>query len=204
MLHGHAVATGMGFGAYLSHVEGWITDDEFLRIMNLISNMELALWHPIMDDVDMIWSSQVKMVQKRGGHLCAPIPRDGIGKCGYLNDMPYDLLKTSLANYKQICLDYPRQGLGVEMHCADVGLEDPSVTAKAHVRSEKMVPNQPQGKLNTYQEWIQQAQVTRQANWKFNVSLAESENTAKPPPFTKVMMMNSCSRKTLLNPDFHF
>lgn len=59
MLHGHAVATGMGFGAFLSKVEGWINDDEFLRILNLISSMELALWHPIMDDVDMIWSSQV-------------------------------------------------------------------------------------------------------------------------------------------------
>ena len=50
------------------------------------------------------------MVQKRGGHLCAPIPQDGIGKCGYLNDMPYDMLKSSLAKYKQICFDFPRQG----------------------------------------------------------------------------------------------
>ena len=51
MLHGHAVATGMGFGAYLSKVEGWISDDECLRILNLISSMELSLWHPIMDEV---------------------------------------------------------------------------------------------------------------------------------------------------------
>ena len=50
------------------------------------------------------------MVQKRGGHLCAPIPQDGIGKCGYLNDMPYEMLKSSLAKYKQICFDFPRQG----------------------------------------------------------------------------------------------
>ena len=50
------------------------------------------------------------MIQKRGGHLCAPIPQDGIGKCGYLNDMPYEMLKSSLAKYKQICFDFPRQG----------------------------------------------------------------------------------------------
>ena len=53
MLHGHAVATGMGFGAYLSKVEGWISDDECLRILNLISSMELSLWHPIMDEVNI-------------------------------------------------------------------------------------------------------------------------------------------------------
>ena len=94
MLHGHAVATGMGFGAYLSRILNWISEDEFLRVLNLISVMELALWHPIMEDVDMIWSSQVKMIQKRGGHLCAPIPKQGLGKCGYLNELSYEDLKS--------------------------------------------------------------------------------------------------------------
>ena len=94
MLHGHAVATGMGFGAYLSRILNWISEDDFLRVLNLISVMELALWHPIMEDVDMIWSSQVKMIQKRGGHLCAPIPKQGLGKCGYLNELSYEDLKS--------------------------------------------------------------------------------------------------------------
>ena len=134
MLHGHAVATGMGFGAFLSLQESWITQDEFKRILNLIATMQLSLWHPIMDDVEMIWNSQVKMVQKRGGNLCSPIPRGAIGVCGYLNDLPHDELKAQLAAYKKICNDMPRQGLGVEVHCSDVGLEDPSVTAKAHIR----------------------------------------------------------------------
>ena len=134
MLHGHAVATGMGFGAFLSLQESWISQDEFKRILNLIATMQLSLWHPIMDDVEMIWNSQVKMVQKRGGNLCAPIPRGSIGICGYLNDLPHDRLKSQLAEYKNICNGMPRQGLGVEVHCSDVGLEDPSVTAKAHIR----------------------------------------------------------------------
>merc|ERR1711997_1090264 len=185
MLHGHAVATGMGFGAYLSHSKGWINNAEFQRILNLISSMELSLWHPIMDDVDMIWSSQVKMIQKRGGHLCAPIPRNAIGQCGYFNDMPYELLKTSLSQYKQICQDFPRNGLGVEMHCADVGLEDPSITAKAHVRSEMT-----KTATTSYQEWIQQEQKTRNANWKFNVSLEESPDTESPPNFEKVTLFH--------------
>lgn len=129
------------------------------------------------------------MVQKRGGHLCAPIPRGSIGNCGYLNDMPYELLKSSLAEYKQVCLDFPRQGLGKEMHCADVGLEDPSVTAKAHVRNEKSPQIQAQDSTEpktSYQEWIQQAQVSRNANWEFNVSLQEAKDTKNPPIFDKV------------------
>ena len=186
MLHGHAVATGMGFGAYLSRAEGWISEDEFLRILNLISAMELSLWHPIMDEVDMIWSSQVKMIQKRGGNLCAPIPKNGLGQCGYLNDLPYDLLKTRLSEYKEICADFPRQGLGVEVHCADVGLEDPSVTAKAHVRSEQLTIAAPAATPTTYQDWIEQAQKSRNANWKLNVSLHEAENTKLPPKFDHV------------------
>ena len=34
MLHGHAVASGMGFGAYLSHVEGWITKGKKINPLN--------------------------------------------------------------------------------------------------------------------------------------------------------------------------
>merc|ERR1711957_816190 len=90
MLHGHAVATCMGYGAYLSFLEGWISKDEMDRVHKLISKMELSLWHPIMEDVELIYASQVKIVDKRGGSLCAT---------------------------------FPRGGLGVEVHCHEVGLE---------------------------------------------------------------------------------
>ena len=38
----------------------------------------------------------------------------------------------------------------------------------------------------SYQEWIQQAQVSRNANWKLNVAIHESEDTDKPPKFDGV------------------
>jgi len=136
MLHGHAVATGMGLGAYFSYVEGWIAEEQYNRILKLISDMELALWHPIMDEVDIIYSAQVKMIEKRGGNLCAPVPKGSIGQCGYINEMPKELLKQRLCEYKAVCAKYPRQGFGIEMHCHDVGLEDPSVVAKKHIRNE--------------------------------------------------------------------
>ena len=125
MLHGHAVSTGMGFGAYLSFCEGWTTRGELDRILSLLSNLELSLWHPIMEDVDRLYSAQEKVIEKRGGNLAAPVPK-GIGKCGYINHMPHDLLAMRLQEYHEICQGYPRGGLGVEVHCKDVGLEDPA------------------------------------------------------------------------------
>merc|ERR1719270_2850281 len=62
MLHGHAVATCMGYGAYLARLEGFIPEDEMKRIHKLISDCELTLYHPVMDDSERIFSSQVKMV----------------------------------------------------------------------------------------------------------------------------------------------
>merc|ERR1719336_3766224 len=125
MLHGHAVASCMGLGAYLAFKEGFISEQQLERIMWLISDMELSLYHPIMDDADRICATQVKIIQKRGGHLCAPVPRGEIGQCGYIQDLSDEDIRKSLKEYKELCNEFPRAGLGIEVHCADVGLEDP-------------------------------------------------------------------------------
>lgn len=134
LLHGHAVAIGMGYGAYLSYIEGWITEEEFHRILRVMSNIGLSLCHDILENTNSIWSAQVKMSEKRGGNLCAPVPRGSIGKCGYINDMTRERLEKTLLEYQEIVKKYPRNGLGVESHCADVGLEDPS-TVKQHAEN---------------------------------------------------------------------
>ncbi len=54
MLHGHAVACGMGWGAHLSFQQGWISEQDRNRIMQLISSFELSLWHDILDNTEMI------------------------------------------------------------------------------------------------------------------------------------------------------
>ena len=125
MLHGHAVATGMGFGAYLSFCNGWITEHEMHRILKLISVLELSLWHPIMNNSEIVYKAQKSVTVKRAGNLVAPVPK-GLGKCGYINEMPYELLHKRLREYREICQRYPRQGLGIEVHCRDIGLEDPA------------------------------------------------------------------------------
>jgi len=168
MLHGHAVATCMGYGAYLSYLEGWISKDEMDRVLKLISKMELSLWHPIMDDVELVYASQEKIVDKRGGSLCAPVPKE-LGKCGYIQELSKERFTETMAEYKKICATYPRGGIGIEVHCADVGLEDPSVEAKKHVTVAADVNAHAEQLTNdmnvegSYNEWIEKAQSKRSA-----------------------------------------
>ncbi|MCS6813236.1 MAG: sedoheptulose 7-phosphate cyclase, partial [Cyanobacteria bacterium] len=129
LLHGHAVAIGMGFGAYLSYRNHWINLEDFHRILRLISTFGLSLWHDVLLDEAILWSAQEKIIQKRGGNLVAPLPKGGIGRCGYLNQLTRDELRESIATYQAICIQYPRMGIGIEPLCRDVGLEDPSTVA---------------------------------------------------------------------------
>ena len=129
LLHGHAVAICMGFGAYLSYRRQWITDAAFHRILQLMSGYGLSLWHDILDNHDIMWKSQQTVTQKRGQNLVAPLPKGDIGQCGYLNDLPADELFAALQAYKAVCASYPREGRGIDPLCSDVGLEDPSTVA---------------------------------------------------------------------------
>lgn len=129
LLHGHAVAIGMGFGAYLSSRTGWVNSQDFHRILRLISSFGLSLWHDVLLDEETLWAAQEKIVQKRGGNLAAPLPKGEIGKCGYLNSLTRNQLDQAITAYREICADYPRKGLGINPLCSDVGLEDPSTVA---------------------------------------------------------------------------
>ena len=129
LLHGHAVAIGMGFNAYLSYHNDWISADDFHRILRLISAFGLSLWDDVLLNQDILWAAQEKMVQKRGGNLVAPMPKGEIGKCGYLNTLTRTDLHQAIEAYQAICATYPRKGIGIEPLCSDVGLEDPSTVA---------------------------------------------------------------------------
>jgi 3-dehydroquinate synthase len=129
LLHGHAVAIGMSFGAFLSYRQGWISWDDCDRILRLISSFGLSLWHDVLLNREILWAAQTKMVEKRGGNLVAPLPKGTIGQCGYLNVLSKDDLFAAINDYQQLCAQYPRQGLGVDPLCRDVGLEDPSTVA---------------------------------------------------------------------------
>ena len=131
MLHGHAVSVGMGFNGYLSYQRGWIEKQEFLRLLDVITLFGLSIWHDILLDTETLWSAQLKMTEKRGGNLAAPVPKGALGSCGYINNISREELKQSILEYKQFCNLYPRKGVGIEPLCSDVGLEDPSVVGAA-------------------------------------------------------------------------
>jgi len=140
MLHGHAVGTCMGYGAYLAWKHsGYITQAECDRILDLISDLELALYHPIMDNHEVTYAAQEKIVEKRGGNLCAPVPSGEIGKCGYVNNLDKRAFVETMTSYKAYVLTVrkmPRNGAGVDMHCHDVGLASPADSAKAAMQQE--------------------------------------------------------------------
>ncbi|MGB0561748.1 MAG: sedoheptulose 7-phosphate cyclase [Spirulinaceae cyanobacterium] len=138
LLHGHAVAIGMGFGAYLSHRQGWISAAHLHRILKLISSFGLSLWHDILLNKELLWESQVKIVQKRGMNLAAPLPKGELGECGYLNHLSQAELYAAIADYQALCAEYPRQGLGIEPLCSDVGLEDPSTVGQHRSELERV------------------------------------------------------------------
>ncbi|MGB5974975.1 MAG: sedoheptulose 7-phosphate cyclase, partial [Nodosilinea sp.] len=149
LLHGHAVAIGMGFGAYLSHRLNWISAEDFHRILRLIDSFGLSLWHDILLNQDTLWASQEKIVQKRGGNLVVPLPKGTIGRCGYLNALTRDELNEAIAAYRDICATYPRQGIGIEPLCSDVGLEDPSTVAHIPVELGSAYQDSPSQTLST-------------------------------------------------------
>merc|ERR1712151_43214 len=116
--------------------EGMIPEEEMKRILDLISVLELTLYHPIIDDTARIWKSHLAMIEKRGGNLCAPVPMP-LGKCGYINDIEAETMRARVAEYKAICAKYPRAGMGVDPHCTEVGLEDPQAKKENPMKAEE-------------------------------------------------------------------
>jgi len=156
MLHGHAVATCMGYGSFLAWKRDWLSEDQLKRILKMISDLELSLWHPIMDNHALVQAANKKAHDKRGGNLCAPVPMGEIGECGYINDLTHDDIPPTMNEYKAYVLKYPRNGDGIEVHCHDVGLEDPSTVAGAALEAigQQQYIKDPVTVPTNYEQWI--------------------------------------------------
>jgi 3-dehydroquinate synthase len=150
----------MGYGSFLARKRDWLSEEQFRRILKLINDMELTLWHPIMDNHGLVQAANKKAHDKRGGNLCAPVPKGEIGLCGYINDLKHDDIPPSMNEYKALVQQYPRGGNGIDMHCHDVGLEDPSTVAGDAFKSagqaapEKSKSGEPAAVATNYEEWI--------------------------------------------------
>lgn len=123
LLHGHAVCVGMGFGAALAELMGWLKPEDKDRIIGLMRSVGLAVHHPIIENFDMMAAGQKSCMRKRGGRgLWAPLPT-GIGSCDYAKDVSLDLLKKSIECHRDYCAKFPNKGAGTDQYLADLGLE---------------------------------------------------------------------------------
>lgn len=123
LMHGHAVAVGMSFGASLAVEMGWLKPVERDRIINLCRSLGLSVYHSILEDIDLMLEGQKNMRCKRGeGGLWAPLPT-GIGSCDYAQEVSSELLQAAIENHKQLCSSFSDGGNGKEMYLKDLGLE---------------------------------------------------------------------------------
>jgi len=113
LLHGHAIGVGMGLSTHMAYDEGFVTKSERDRVLRLFNEMEISFYNPIIHKTELLWACQKKMVEKRGGNLCAPVPRK-IGRSGYIQNMPRERLERLVKEYLDVCAPYPRNGVGVE------------------------------------------------------------------------------------------
>lgn len=123
LMHGHSVTIGMAFGASLAVEMGWLEVEERDRIINLCRSLGLSVYHPILEDIDIMLEGQKNMRRKRGdAGLWAPLPT-GIGSCDYAQEVSSGLLQGAVNKHKQLCAAFPDGGSGKEMYLKDLGLE---------------------------------------------------------------------------------
>ncbi len=122
LMHGHAVSIGMAFGASLATEMGWLSTEDRNRIIALCSSIGLSVFHPILEDMDIMLEGQKNMRRKRGeGGLWAPLPT-GIGECDFAQEVSSGLLQQAVNNHKALCVSLPSGGEGKEMYLSDLGL----------------------------------------------------------------------------------
>lgn len=97
--------------------------------------------------------------------------------------------------YKALIAEQYKGGLGIDVHCHDVGLEDPSTTAGMALNDANKVAAETGGKTvsapievkaappTTYEEWIVAEQAKRNSDWKQNVLTEAPADTEKPMKF---------------------
>ncbi len=114
LLHGHAVNIDMALSATIAAKRGYITAQDRDRILGLMSQIGLALDHPLLDS-DLLWYATQSIAQTRDGFQRAAMPRP-IGECFFVNDLTREELNAALADHKRICAEYPRAGAGIDAY----------------------------------------------------------------------------------------
>jgi demethyl-4-deoxygadusol synthase len=114
MYHGHAVNIDMALSATIAEKRGYITTEERNRIFDMMNDLGLALDHPLLDN-ELLWKATETITLTRDGQQRAAMPRP-IGSCDFVNDLSQKELEEALTAHKQLCVNYPHRGEGIETY----------------------------------------------------------------------------------------
>jgi len=98
--HGDAVAAGIALDSAYAAIEGWIADEDFLRIHRALAESGFPLWHPEMEDPALLDGLR-DFQEHLGGDLCVTFP-NGLGNRREENRLAPDLIRSALARLRQL------------------------------------------------------------------------------------------------------
>jgi len=100
--HGEAVALGIALDSTYAYLEGWLDEQDWQRILELLSALGFALFTPELsqyldhqDDPRCIFSGLQEFREHLGGQLTIPL-LEGIGKCIEVNEVYKETIKESI------------------------------------------------------------------------------------------------------------
>lgn len=101
--HGEAVALGIALDSTYAYLEGWLYEQDWQRILELLSSLgfalftpELSLHHDQQNDPRCIFSGLDDFREHLGGRLTIPL-LEGVGKCIEVNEVYKETMKESIA-----------------------------------------------------------------------------------------------------------
>lgn len=104
LLHGEAVSIDMAFVSVLAHKRKLITEKELSRILSLIRNMQLPIFHQLCEP-DILYDALIDTTFHRDGLQRFPIPV-GIGKAKFVNDINYKEIELASRALKNLSKNF--------------------------------------------------------------------------------------------------
>jgi len=98
--HGDAVAAGVVLDSAYAALQGWIREEDFLRIHRALGESGFPLWHPEMEEPALLDGLR-EFQEHLGGDLCVTFP-DGLGHRREESHVSPDVVRTALGRLRQV------------------------------------------------------------------------------------------------------
>jgi len=98
--HGDAVAAGVALDSAYAALQGWLRDEDFLRIHRALAQCGFPLWYPEMDDPTLLDGLR-EFQEHLGGELCVTFP-SGLGNRREESELSIETIRKSLQRLKEL------------------------------------------------------------------------------------------------------